>query len=334
MPFGLRNAAATFQRFMNEVTSGLDFCFVYIDDILVASASEEEHRQHLCTLFARLQHFGIAINLTKCIFGQPVVTFLGHRINADGLSPSPQKVQAIIDMPEPRTVKGLRRFLGMINFYNRFLKNIARIQAPLQQAISGNKRNNDMIAWTPTLQDAFHNVKNHLAQATLLVFPSTELSLHTDASEEALGAVLQQKLNGTWQPLCYFSKKLSLAQKHYSTYDRELLAIYSAIKHFRFFLEGRLFHVFTDHKPLLSALKRKQDQMSSRQIRQLTFISEVYTYGYSRYHLLRYFRRRHQTVYPSELTQTSLRFGSFAISSEWSFYTSPNLGKVRVVFHG
>ena len=125
MTFGLRNAAQTFQRFINEVVRGLDFCYAYLDDIIVASKSPEEHSTHLRQLFARLQQFGIVINVAKCVFGTTEVSFLGHHISPEGLAPHPDKVQAIQDFTLPTEVGGLRRFLGMINFYNRFLPNIA-----------------------------------------------------------------------------------------------------------------------------------------------------------------------------------------------------------------
>lgn len=135
MTFGLRNAAQTFQRFIDEVVRGLDFCYAYMDDIIVASKDPVEHRKHLNVLFQRLREFGIVINVVKCVFGASEVVFLGHHISREGLAPSPQNVQAIRDFPMPTNVRGLRRSLGMINFYNRFLPNAARTQEVLQKAM-------------------------------------------------------------------------------------------------------------------------------------------------------------------------------------------------------
>ncbi|KMQ85929.1 pol polyprotein [Lasius niger] len=167
----------------------------------------------------------------------------------------------------------------MVNFCNRFLKGIASIQALLQNAIAGHKRNNAPVTWTTELKQSFQQVKEHFARSTLLAFPDSKaiLSLQTDASDKAIGAVLQQNSNEISQPLSFFSKKLTPAQTRYSAYDRELLAIYAAIKHFRFMIEGRNFHIITDYKPLVYAFKKKADQMSSRQTRQLLFISEFST---------------------------------------------------------
>lgn len=277
MTFGLRNAAQTFQRFMNQVTAGLDFCFVYIDDILVASKTKDEHLRHLEALFQRLEKFGLAINPSKCTFGEESVTFLGHKVLNAGLSPQPEKVQTISTYPKPKNVKDLRRFLGMVNFYNRFLPQAAQTQAPLQEAIAGQKKNSQIkIEWNPTMDKAFEKLKQDLANATLLAFPDTqaELSLHTDASDTAIGAVLQQTTGRTTQPLGFFSRHLTSTQEKYSTYDRELLAIYEGIKHFRHMLEGRKFAIFTDHKPLVYAFQQKPDKATPRQIRQLSYISE------------------------------------------------------------
>ena len=121
MMFGLRNAAQTCQRFVDEITRGLDFVFAYIDDFLIASETEEQHCEHLRILFQRLDDYGVVINHVKCEFGVNEITFLGHTVNAFGIKPLAERVDAIIEVPLPGTVKALRRYLGMINFYRRFI---------------------------------------------------------------------------------------------------------------------------------------------------------------------------------------------------------------------
>lgn len=280
MTFGLRNAAQTFQRFINEVTAGLSFCFAYIDDLLIASKSEEEHKAHLEAVFNRLEKYGLVINKDKCVFAQKEVSFLGHTVSAKGLKPLSSKVKAIEELQQPGDVQGLRRFLGMANFYNRFLPRAAITQVPLQAAVAGKKRRSkEKLVWTPEMISAFKDLKKGLSDAAMLAFPApgAELSLQTDASDVAVGAVLQQRIRGAWQPLSYFSRKLTATERNYSTYDRELLGIFKAVKHFRHAVEGREFHVLTDHKPLLQAFSKSAEMSSPRQIRQLAYISEFST---------------------------------------------------------
>lgn len=280
MTFGLRNAAQTFQRFMDEVLRGLDFCYGYIDDILVSSRNNAEHQQHLIQLFERLTEYGVLININKCVFGKPEVNFLGYRVSAAGTQPLESKVQTIQDYPPPKTVKELRRFLGMINFYRRFIPGAAAIQAPLHNLLAGQKiKGSQPIVMTPNLMEAFVTAKKSLSEATLLAHPDprAELIIQTDASNTAIGAVLQQRLGKGWQPLAFFSKKLSPSQQKYSPYDRELLAIYEAIRYFKFMVEARIFSVQTDHKPLTFAFATHRENCSPRQYRYLDYISQFTT---------------------------------------------------------
>jgi transposase InsO family protein len=279
MTFGLRNAAQTFQRFMDELLRGFDFAYGYLDDILISSSSEIEHGEHLNQLFKRLQDYGVLINTSKCVFGQPEVTFLGYSVSADGIRPLDSKVQAINDFPAPQTIKQLRRYLGMLNFYRRFVPGAARILVPLTALLAGDPKGSTSIDWTPALREAFNESKSCLSNATLLAHPDSkaELALQTDASDIAIGAVLQQLKRGSWEPLAFFSKKLNPAQQKYSPYDRELLAIYEAIKYFRYMVEASSFTILTDHKPLTFAFKTNRDKCSPRQFRYLDFISQFST---------------------------------------------------------
>lgn len=279
MAFGLCNAAQTFQRFVDEVTRGLSFVFPYIDDILVASKDETEHMQHLRVLFRRLEDFGLVINQNKSEFGLSEIDFLGYRVSSSGITPLPQKVAAVMEFSRPTTVKQLRRFLGIINFYRKFIPNAASLQAPLHDCLTNNVKGSHPVDWTAKRVQAFDDCKQALANAALLSFPVNDapLAIFTDASDTAMGAVLQQKLDDTWQPISFFSRKLSKAQCNYSTYDRELLAVYHAIKYFRHWLEGKHFIVFTDHKPLIYAFQQKPDKCSPRQFRHLDFISQFTT---------------------------------------------------------
>ena len=183
------------------------------------------------------------------MFAVSELDFLGHRITAAGVAPLRDNVQVILDFPRPTDCKALQRFLGMMNFYRRFLPGAAGTLRPLTAALSGNPKT---LPWTP----------------------GAVLALAADASDTHVGAVLQQQVGQHWQPLGFFSKKLSKSEVNYSTFDRELLAAVSGIKHFRTRLEGRPFELWTDHKPLIFALHRVSPPTSGRQQRHLAFISE------------------------------------------------------------
>lgn len=280
MSFGLKNAPATFQRFINEVFSGLNFVFPYLDDILIASTSEEQHEIHLKLVFERLNNYGLRINISKSVFGVEEINFLGYFITSQGSRPLPDKVQIIIDYKLPTTIHDLRTFLGMINFYRRYLKDAAKHQSLLHDYLKGaRKRDKRQIKWTEEAIEQFNKCKEDLAHTALLSFPTSELplSLSTDASDTAIGAVIQQYESDGWKPIAFYSKKLNEAQKNYSTYDRELLGIYLSIKHFKHLLEGRRFIIFTDHKPITFAFQQKPEKASPRQFRHLQYISEFST---------------------------------------------------------
>ena len=279
MPFGLKNAAQAFQRLMDNVCQGLTRVFVYLDDILVASEDTNQHLTDLTELFGRLEDHGLVIKRTKCVLGVSSIEFLGHHVDAEGIVPLPEKVRAIRDFPRPSTVKGLQEFLGMLNFYHRFVPHVAEILVPLHAGLSGRKRLASLV-WTPDMEDAFAAAKTALADATLLVHPVEDAptALTVDASIVAMGGVLEQRTNGVWRPLGFFSRKLRTPREtKYSTFDRELLAAHLAIRHFRYFLEGRHFTLYTDQDPLVPALCESADAWTSRQQNQLSAISEYTT---------------------------------------------------------
>lgn len=277
MPFGLRNAAQTFQRSMHETLRGLTFAFCYIDDICIASENELQHEQHIREVFERLRKHKLSINPSKCCFGKPKIEFLGYLVHQSGISPLPHKVDAIKKFPQPTMACELKRFLAMINFYRRFIPNAIKHQQPLLALIKGNKkRDKTTLVWTTEALDCFKKCKEDLYNASSLTYPipNAQIILCTDASDSTMGALIHQIHNNQIQPLAFFSKKFSNAQQKYSTYDRELHAIHAAIKHFRYLLEGREFTIATDHKPLTFAFTQKHDNASPRQIRTLDFIGQ------------------------------------------------------------
>ena len=289
MQFGLCNASSTFQRFVDEVTRNLKGVYAFVDDILIASKSKEDHVLHLRALFERLEYYGLSINPSKCTLGVKSLNFLGFKVSEDGLAPLPDRVKAIQNFPQPSTITQLRRFLGLYNFYRRFIPKAASILVPLNKFLEGRKNNKkcsrasqkeeQKLIWTKEADEAFITAKEALATATLLrhPIPGARLSLWTDASDTAIGSSLMQSSGENWEPIAFLSMKLNKAQKNWSTYDRELLAIHSSIKNFRHMLEGREFTIFTDQKPLIYAFKQKPDKCSPRQLRQLDYISQFST---------------------------------------------------------
>ena len=200
VPFGLRNAAQTFQRFIDNILQGLEFVYVYIDDVLVASHNQEQHLDHLKAVFTRFQQFGIIINPQKCLLGVPELQFLGHQVNCDGISPLLEKVKVIRDYPPPTNQRQLRAFLGFNQFLPQVPPQVCRSPPATQCPVDVQRKG--PLQWPPAAEDAFRSIKDTLATVTLLFHPQTgaPLSLMTDASDVAVGAVLQQFVDDSWQP--------------------------------------------------------------------------------------------------------------------------------------
>jgi hypothetical protein len=241
MPFGLRNAGQTFQRFMDSILSDLPFCFIYIDDVLVASCTHEEHVQDLRHVLERFQQHGLVLNMEKCEVGVAELDYLGHRISASGIRPIASRVEALAKYPQPVTVCQLQTYLGMINFYRRFLPGAAGVLKPLTDALKGGQQ--AKLTWTAEMAPTFQQSKSSICTAAELAHPvkNAAFLLAVDASSLHVGAALQQEVPGqTPRPLAFFLAKLSAAQAKYSAFDRELLACYLEIHHFRWYLEGRV----------------------------------------------------------------------------------------------
>ncbi|KAL1129427.1 hypothetical protein AAG570_013953 [Ranatra chinensis] len=225
-----------------------------------------EHEVHLREVIRRLADQGLTLNLQKCLFGVHEVDFLGHRISSSGISPRPTKVEEITSYPRPETVNGLRNFLTRL---------LQEITSPHLRSRTNTKLQEEQppIIWNAAAFD-----KQALADAVVLGHPKpdAEVVLDTDASNTGVDAFLQQHDQGTWIPPGFFSKILNEAGRKYSTYDRELLAMYMAVKHFQPLVEGRHFTVRTDHK-LTHAFNQKSNGAEPRRIRQLNYISQFTT---------------------------------------------------------
>lgn len=258
MPFGLKNAPITFQHLMDEVLEGLDetYCQIYMDDMIVFSRTVIEHKGHLDRLLGRLRDFGLKISTEKSHLFKEEVKFMGHVINKEGVRPNRDKTEAVRNSPVPRTVKELRGLIGAVNYYRRFIPNMANIIKPLTKLLSKGAR----FEITPEVEAAINECKKILCSDQILRFPdfTKQFRVTTDASQVALGAVLSQIHGDDDMPIAFASKQLNPAETRYSAIERELLGIVWAVEYFRPYLYGRKFLILTDHKPLVWTDKLKE----------------------------------------------------------------------------
>ncbi len=278
MPFGLRNAGSSFQHMMDRVLAGLPFAYCYLDDLRIASPGLEAH--------SATPSGGVREAEAVWPRHQPQKVCLRCRFlrvpGPCGVIPRGQTYLQLRggsgETASPTTIKELQVFLGLVNFYRRFLPGIASMLRPLTDALKGSRPATERLTWIPEMEAGFVAAKVALSKATWLGHPNptATLALHVDASASHIGAALHQRPQGhsTWQPLGFFSRKLEASQAKWSAFDRELLACVEGIRHFQIILEGRSFTIFTDHKPLVGALVRVSDPWTARQCRHLAYLAE------------------------------------------------------------
>ncbi len=277
LPFGLNCSPAIFSRRMTSILTPLlqqGWVKNYLDDLIMWSPTFPELIECLSQLFTLLTENEVKLNLSKCTFGFREVTFLGHRISEAGSTPDPKNIEAVANMKPPRTVKEVRRFLGMCSFYRRHVPAFAKIATPLTQLT----RARATFQWTEGCQRAFDTLKECLVNAPVLVKAQVDqpFILTTDASNTHVGAVLSQpQPDGANKSIGYFSKKLSSCESRYSATDKETLAIVLACRHFHHYLWGTRSTVVTDHQPLTSVFKRK-----TKSPRMNRWILEMREYNY------------------------------------------------------
>lgn len=249
LPMGLKGSPATFQRLLNCVLSGLQGlkCLVYLDDIVIFGSSLKQHNERLIDVFDRLREHKLRLKPDKCQFLRKEVAYLGHLVSDDGIKPDPQKISAVKEFPTPNNVKCLQRFLGLASYYRRFIPQFSSIAKPLFELL---KKDVSFI-WSDVVHNSFEQLKEKLTNYPVLKYPdfNCEFNLTTDASGTALGAVLSQGDQDL--PIAFASRTLNRAERNYSTIERELLAIVWSVNHFRPYLYGKKFNIYTDHKPLI-----------------------------------------------------------------------------------
>ncbi|PNF14896.1 hypothetical protein B7P43_G05140 [Cryptotermes secundus] len=250
MPFGLKGAPSTFQRLMNSVLTGIQGikCLVYLDDIVVFGESLQIHNNKLRDVLDRMREHNLKLQPDKCEFLRKEVSYLGHIITSEGVKPDERKVEVVKNFPTPTTTQKLKGFLGLAGYYRRFIPNFSKIAKPLTELL---KKNTPYI-WNEKTETAFNALKESLSTEPILQYPDFKrpFVLTTDASNEAIGAVLSQGPIGRDLPVAYASRTLIVAERNYPTIEKELLAIVWACKYFRPYLYGRKFTIVTDHRPL------------------------------------------------------------------------------------
>ena len=282
MPFGATNAPATFQRLMHDCLGDLNmnWCIVYLDDIIVFSDTKEEHIKRLEAVFQKLMAAGLKLKPTKCFFFRNEIEYLGHVVSGKGISTNPKKIEAVTKWPTPKTVYDVRSFLGFVGYYRRFIKNFSKITKPIREVITGlenqSKRaaKKTYIEWTDTAESAFEALKTMCVSTPILAYPNYQLPfiLHTNSSTDGLGAVLYQKQDGKQRVIAYASRSVSKAESNYPAHKLEFLALKWAVcEKFHEYLYGsKPFEVYTDNNPLTYVLtSAKLDACGQRWVAKL-----------------------------------------------------------------
>ena len=261
LAFGLTNAPATFQNVMNDVFREHlgKFVLVYLDDILIFSRSPEEHAEHLRAVLALLRKHEFYAKMSKCEFNQSELQFLGHVVGRDGIKMDPKKTAAIAEWPVPKDVHQLRSFIGLATYFRRFVQGFSNLVSPMTNLLKGDAHWD----WSRCCQDAFGHTKHALTSHPVLVMPDYQkhFEVISDASVTGTGAVLLQE----GRPVAYESRKLTSAERNYTTGEQELLGVIHAMRSWRCYLEGVEFTMVTDHNPLIYL--QTQPTLSRRQVR-------------------------------------------------------------------
>ncbi|XP_056114034.1 uncharacterized protein K02A2.6-like [Rhinichthys klamathensis goyatoka] len=266
LPFGISSAPEHFQRRMSQMLEGCDGVVCHADDIVVYGEDIQQHNERLHQVLKRLRDEGLTLN-EKCEFTKDNIMFVGHRVTAGGVTPDPDKVRAIMEMPEPKGVEDVRRVMGMVNYLGKFLPHFASYTRPIKDLLCEKNE----FCWGAPQREAFQRLKIELSSPRVLASYSTtaETCVSADASSFGLGAVLsQQQSDGTWRPIMFISRGLSEAEKHYAQIKKEALAATWACERLMPYLLGLKFRLETDHKPLVPLLSTKAlDELPPRVLR-------------------------------------------------------------------
>lgn len=265
LTFGFTNAPTTFQTLMTQVLSPFigRSVLVYLDDILIFSPDPESHAQHLEEVLTVLEHHQLYAKCSKCEFFKDSVEYLGHILSAEGIGTDPKKIKAVEDWPPPKNIHDLRAFLGLSNYYRRFVFRYSHVALPLTNLL----RKDTSFLWGPREQVSFDTLKHCLTNPPILRIadPSRPFRVEADGSDFAIGAVLLQMHEGRWLPVAYESRKLDSAECNYPIHEKELLGLVHALRIWRHYLLGSSFDAYTDHATLTSLLT--QPRLTGRRAR-------------------------------------------------------------------
>lgn len=261
VPFGISNAPASQQRFMEKIFGSLlgEKLFVYLDDIVLISSTFAEHMELLKEVRRRLFEANLTINFDKCKFCRSSLAYLGFIVDKSGLHTDPAKIDAIVNYPKPTTATGVKRFLGMCSWYRRFVPDFASISAPITELIKGRVKK-QTITWNANADECFETLKSLLVRSPILGSPDFDkpFNIQCDASNLGLGSVLTQGDGENEKVIAYASRTLNKAERNYTVTERECLAVIFGITKFRPYVEGTHFTVYTDHYSLLWLTNMKE----------------------------------------------------------------------------
>ena len=251
MPFGMINSGASFVRLMKRVLEGKeDFSDSFIDDIIIFSDEWNNHIKHLECILDALKQAHLTAKPSKCFFAFRHLEFLAHIVGSGEVKPTEDKIKAIREIPVPTTKRKVRSLIGFLNFYRRFIPHFAEIASPLTDLTA--KAAPNKVVWTDEHQQAFDRLKMAITSYPVLRNPDfgKTFTIQTDSSDRGIGGVLLQEIDGKKLPIMFISKKLLARERHYSTVEKECLAIVRCVSQLREYLEGKEFIVESDHYPL------------------------------------------------------------------------------------
>ncbi|XP_040172579.1 uncharacterized protein K02A2.6-like [Anopheles arabiensis] len=254
---GVKSAPGAFQRLVDGMIADIPGVRSFIDDVIVFGKDMKSHKDSLNTLFARLKEYGFHVKAEKCHFCKTQLVYLGHVVDKHGIRPDSEKIKTIASIPPPSNVSELRSYLGAVNFYGRFVRNLHELRYPMDQLLKKESK----WKWTPECQEAFVKFKEALQSHLLLTHydPKLPIIVAADASNTGIGAVIfHQFTDGKMKAIQHASRTLTPAEQNYGQPEKEALALVYAVCKFHKYLLGRHFTLLTDHKPLLSIFGSKK----------------------------------------------------------------------------